>query len=869
MAQDLEEISSLIKSIKDDNLNNSSIFGALLNAISTKLDNMAEENETLDLMKVYLTEITSALKSEHDFTDERFKKLENVVSDFENKLSYDSGGGLTKTDIINFVTDIKEEFSALDGKIADIYNTYNPTNTIKEIKNLITGLPTVLKDEQRPQLQIIEQNIQLLSDTLVGQLSDYEKGITKTISEIKSQVKEFNNTEALQTSLFESMNDIHQHNEKKFQNLEKITSGFGASLFDMDQDIRAVLKALEQTGGTEAIKQSTENISAAVEKAMEAVSAGINGLKPEFEIIMDKNAQKVIDALENNASIENLRQYIEGLGLNMTGLEEKLTAYMTADAGLEIQQIKTELEQLREYVAALDAGLGEKLAAIVHGMSVDINLGETEQKLNQLLEQANSSPCFDAIEEKISQIAQEVSLVNTDLAQVLEGKYKKLYEEFEPLKNDIRNFFDSGCNGIITELKSLLMSGFTEDIIDEMKVQVNNVLNNSPMSIGPVMEVVGEINTKLDVMAISDETYFTEINDQLCTLLSNEHELSEVLRVVHGKIDLLMLNEEDDLAPQINEIKKLISEQRKILSSVMSKEKITEIEQRLDNVGSPNELHNVKESILGSIAAVFEQISFVEESEDIKDFVEEKTGEINQSLAHVTDQLKKLVTEDYSYTLQDVESDIAKLKMLLQQGSIESLPEDMSRIAQSIENLSSSLTQEQVCVLKDSFEKVNDDIMSISARTNKILINSDESGKILSNTLKQFDNVISNLESRIKNTLNERIEQKLERLNMMALEKARHDKVVHQVLSYLGEWVDNISDKLNEISKPRQAVSQEFDIEELYEKQQNRMDRLEKKLEQVLSMLEDDSVATRKLDKIERQVSKLSADVEKLAAYVD
>ncbi len=956
-----EDISSLIKSIRDDSLNNSNIFGALLNTISSKLDTLAEESETVDLVKIYLNDVTTMLKSEHDFTDERFKKLEDVVSNFENKLSFENAGTLTKVDIINFITDIKEEFSNLDGKIADIYTTFNPTDSIKEIKNLLTGLPAVLKDEQQPQLKIIEQNIQLLSDKLVAQLDDYEKGITNTVSEIKHHVKEFTNTEDMQTSLFESMSEVYLHSEKKleekFKALEKTTQGFGASLFDMDQDLRSMLKAINESDNSDALKplaKEIESIAAAVDAVKESVTECVKGLEgsgaayekilgaidanglnadrdfaeisdklgaleTDLKSVLDKNAQAVIESFEGidfgavtgalgehkifiNNVIESMRKYVEDIAQKLdsnsvgqlAAVEKKLTDFIDAATNvnlesdarlakseLELHQIKGELRKVLETIGELDGALTEKLAGIVHGMSVDINLGDTEAKLNALIEDVKNLSGGADLEEKIGRISQEVSLVNTDLVQVLEGKYKKLYEEFEPLKKDIRNFFDSGCNGVITELKSMLMSGFTEDIIDEMKVQVNNVMSRSPMSITPVMEAVDalklnimrsadkidDINSKLDLMAISDDTYFSEIGDQLNTLLADEHELSEVLRVVHGKIDLLMLHDDGDLSFRIDEIKKLINDQRKLLTSVISKEKVIEIEQRLDNVGSPGDFYNVKESILSSIATVFDQISFAEESEDIKDFVEEKTGEINETLVKVNDQLKKLVSEeDYSYTLQDVESDIAKLQLLLKQGSIENLSDDMSRITQSIDELSSSLTQEQMCVLKESFEKINEDIMSISTRTNKILINSDESGKILGNTLKQFDSVIANLETRIQSTLNERIEQKLERLDAMAVEKAQHDKVVHQVLNYLGEWVDNISDKLDGTGAKAEP---DIDIEELYERQQNRMDRLEKKLEAVLSAIENDERTARKLDKIERQISKLTGDVEKLAAYVD
>ena len=81
-------------------------------------------------------------------------------------------------------------------------------------------------------------------------------------------------------------------------------------------------------------------------------------------------------------------------------------------------------------------------------------------------------------------------------------------------------------------------------------------------------------------------------------------------------------------------------------------------------------IRDMKESIMAAVVTVFEQVSFTEESEDIKGFVEEKTDEINQNLALVTNQLKQITNSttdetDYTYSMQDIESDLAKLRLIL------------------------------------------------------------------------------------------------------------------------------------------------------------------------------------------------------------
>ena len=60
-------------------------------------------------------------------------------------------------------------------------------------------------------------------------------------------------------------------------------------------------------------------------------------------------------------------------------------------------------------------------------------------------------------------------------------------------------------------------------------------------------------------------------------------------------------------------------------------------------------------------------------------------------------------------------------------------------------------------------------------------------------------------------------------------------------------------------------------LEDKFEAQQERIDRLEMSLEKILTAVEDidDSKVNRKIDKIDKQLAKLSTNIEKLASYVD
>ena len=251
---------------------------------------------------------------------------------------------------------------------------------------------------------------------------------------------------------------------------------------------------------------------------------------------------------------------------------------------------------------------------------------------------------------------------------------------------------------------------------------------------------------------------------------------------------------------------------------------------------------------------------------------------------------------DYTYTLQDVESDIAKLRLAINNVSgadFTDISDEIKKIVDSVENLESNLTHEQILDLKNDVEKLNEDIISISSRTNKLLLNSDESYKALNDGLSNFSDIINKLDERLNyldNTaITERLERKIDDIQSMSTASANTDKVFNQVMTYLGEWIDTAGENINLITEKssqidyvkecieeiREALPHKElvlnELERRFEKQEERIDRLEMKIEKILSTIEekDDMVLNRKIEKLEKMLSKLGNNIEKLTSYVN
>jgi len=441
---------------------------------------------------------------------------------------------------------------------------------------------------------------------------------------------------------------------------------------------------------------------------------------------------------------------------------------------------------------------------------------------------------------------------------------------------------------------------------------IADTLNKNTETADKISEMISNLNSKVDILALQDDSEIREnISDIADTLNKNtetDNKISEMLEALHKKIDVLAAADDSELRTEISDVKDLIVEQRKYFEEFDNDKQAQEIETRLDNllaeinkIDLEKNAQDIKESVMSAIISVTDQISFVEETEEIKDFVEEKTNAINETLLDVKKQLNNIASSNsdmdfYSYTLQDVESDLAKLRLALNELSTSNSTDEVSvisrninRIAKSIEDLRSSLTKEQSDEMFSDFEKLNEDILSISARTNKLLLNSDESYRIISDSMDEFNKKTEYLRQQLDEINSKNLDVKLSQIDRKVNATMSSSKILENVMVYLGEWMDDTSELVNSIydkSSKTTSIQKAVDelkenlpqkqeliniIEEKFEEQQTRIDRLEKKLEKAITLLEEREADTtlKKFDEIEKQLSKLSGNIEKLTSYVD
>ena len=207
----------------------------------------------------------------------------------------------------------------------------------------------------------------------------------------------------------------------------------------------------------------------------------------------------------------------------------------------------------------------------------------------------------------------------------------------------------------------------------------------------------------------------------------------------------------------------------------------------------------------------------------------------------------------------------------------------------SIEFLNNPLTQDEFRDLKCNMTNLQEELK----RTSMV---SGESYSAISNDLEGFSNVLTN-----------QVVNKVDNIIGMLEKTAEYDKVMKQVLLYMGEWIDSASESMNKITAHSDYIKEAVDavkdempqrheidrlLEERLETQKDKMksmeriitkigdinervdkriDRIESALDRVLSVVEDMETTdiTRRIDRLEKQMSKLGLNVEKIASYVD
>lgn len=849
-----EYISDLAKDIKTNiNENIQAKHDEIKSMLAVAINNKEIINAINDLKKLFKTKAKQLVENPEEpdsiETDEDFEnnEIEKVFEESKND---------------KIIAEIKEDFSNFTKMISQLSGENSEIiSVLNSIKDKIDTITVIKKERELTETDLNED----------ADIQDFDIDIDDDDSQDIKAESDFEE-EAF-------------HNEDETNNEDEII--VGSENFDF-------LKAFDL------LKQDINNLRADIERVLpQQNKSSIPSLGNDNLLLSLNNKIELLAKTLNRNWLEEVKEYIESSDIHsmLEEINSKIDILTLSDNSEWISEIKQALDQLNGNEEAGDSKLHSMLSLIsekIDILAASDNYDLIEDVRDEILDALqNIQPKSDNSEIK-------------DLINSLDAKIDILADTDSTIQlSDLRVAIDS-----IEDKIDAALAGEDSAEIDDIKTTLKTIENeinklNSEQAVqgSEYSEIFDTIKDSLDVIEYKIESGETEEN--IKKLSETDAKITSMLELLNHKIDIISSSEDSlNAAEDIEDVKQLILAQTDYIERFERNSKtdavkkclkeLTEEVNYLSSNSNTNSkqvqkaMKDMKESIMAAVVTIFEQVSFVEETEDIKDFVEEKTDVINQNLIEVTKQLKQITSStedtDYNYSMQDIESDLAKLRLALnelQNNSIESQSSELSNISDTLYKITSSVEELQNSMTQDDIKDLKYDINN-------------------------------GLEGIGKNLTNQ-ISRKVDKVTKLLEKSSDSDKVMRQALIYMGEWIDSASESMNKISTNSDEIvdvksaiedlkssmpehkeiltslEEKFDeqqerlsyfekqisklgtLEDRFDEQQERIDRLEMTIEKVLSAVEDidDSRVTRKIDKIDKQLAKLSSNIEKLASYVD
>ena len=908
-----------------------------LGYISTNLTDLKEnQNNSRKEILENLEEKISEIKTEFslvktDVVNALTENGENLVKEFEgvksaldkfSELDFEKFTDEMKNQIQlsypNLIAEIKDELS----QGADTYGKIEAS--YKDIVARVSGLETSVSD-------FTEENFELVKN-VINKIDANVSAVLEKNNEISENWK----------STIEELNNQIRENQKEYEHslvnlLEQVEGTLDEKLLTNQKDLQEWISGiLENNEIVQILKDNSQETFDRLEALKMQVEEGF---------VMNDSSQRVVESVK-----KVLGETIDTLNEKFTSLDQKVDVIAMADntelfdaidessekINSILNSVKTELDGVSVALAAKDYEVVVKDCENIqfsleqlHSKIDAIALNGSEEKMDYV-----SVACKN-IQDLLGEVQKKVASLEDDNA----NKISAFTEKFEKSLTDLNTKVDVLAMADNSELEDLVATS-TQKLQDSVtdlhtKVDVLAMADNSELedlisdSSQNLSDRIDELHSKVDILAADDNSYLEESIDDIrdliqeqqslfSTLDNSDDKIAKMLELLQDKVEALANTDVSEIKDEIHSIKDLIEYQKEYFEKYTDDEKsqeisshlqtligdISKIEKNVSEIDLEKNSQDIKDSVMTAILSAMDQVSFVEETEEIKDFVEEKTNAINETLLDVKKQLTNISNagnsdmDFYSYSLQDVESDLAKLRLTLNELSANPSSNDevgvisanIGRMAKSIEQLQADLKNKEADgALQTDFEKLKEDILSLSVRTNKILLNSDNSQKFITDTLDDFTQKTTNLQDKLEDLANNKLDARLSVIENTVKENASTSNRLQSVMTYLGEWMDGTTEAISNIQEttaqastvtemietlkseiPNQAEILEA-VEVKFEEQQAKIDNLEQKLEKVLEKLSalDENVINTKIDKLDEKLDRLSMNIEKLTAYVD
>lgn len=779
--------------------------------------------------------------------------------------------------------------------MTELENLESLNNKFDEVKDIVSEMKNdmMTSEDCNNQFYSVLQNI----DNILTTLSNLNTEASKPSDEYT----------ILQTNILEVKKELSKMN----QNVDDV---FNKELKELVSKLTEKVNRLEILTNNAGIDQEVvKNLTCAIEKNLSAT------FRDTSETIYNQSM----------LSSEALRKDVAGVNENMKECTEYLEKAVQAVSNDAVQHISDDLTVLGTTVEKTTDNLKRSVIDIFSRIQYAVEnskvLSNSENGTVAQSDMGNVAENFEMLKTGIYNLnantEQRISKLN-HLVEELEI-FNKL-EKFSQLNDlpaigELKRTLQSSINRIVEEYSYTLQTSQNRDELNKATQSFRKDVYNSIMSmLGNVSEFLMDDESKEK----QRKNYFETFSEKLDELTS----VTELNNSGYSNIQI----ELDDIRGKCVDIAELVKDTTKRLGSknLSLEEVLSGIKSNLDEMHSNANVIKSQGEELGDVVRECTK-SIIETSAPDRNNIKDMLVDIKKNISILQSGDEET---DYTYSMQDIESDVAKIRIYLndltQNGvSVNSAEfiEELNSIVVMVDSMKQQMNKIDECDISDTMSKIKEDVTSISTRVNKLLLTSDNSYNMIEGALNEFKILSEEIDNQIKSMANSNkfssLEESMTAVKVALSESNNYNSIINQSLIMLAEWVDNAGEtitniyenqsKLNSIDEIKLLITgakasivessdtvvasvkemletlvpQQVDYSQelatlgsrlaeqsvLIEKQEEKLNKLDEKLTMVLELTakSDVNVLADKIDDIDVKIEKLSKSFEKLTAFVN
>ncbi len=652
-----------------------------LDTINGNVNSVISAISIIDNKYKDLTGLISVVQNKENAFQEALVEVRNLTNSM-NSIKETINVLNPKQDLAAFGAEIKQNIENIKYEIQKIINTAGDAGVQTEVYNLTTNVNTV------------SNNVQNLSTSVIG-TKDEVRNLTSTVQNLGSELKDVHNL--INDEILYKSHQRQAEYEKYLNSAKEDMQTLLAGLTQFKKDLSAINEGNIQILQEPIVKAMDKLKNQDIGKEIKELSDNLRDVALEIQSSI-QNMQANLNDLNSVSSMQILTQMSEAL----PSISDKLEIFRTH----VVAENSANLGEIRNTFSQVVLDLKEHLKNTVDKIQDDtktINI-ETLDTLKLDLQRL-SDHLIDSVENINDRVQkefvnfkvdfQEFSIKHTDNIEKVSDKLSSLEVELENFSNDTIDKLNATLNSsnahaqdVLNEIKSDILEGIlnvdksNKTSMTQFEMKLDKLLDNYiGADLDNIIEKKSLRETVVDIENKIDRTNLQQIH--------NAKELLEEIQATTSNLAMKISNIEESknmtslmgAISKISEKLQVIEEENVELSDEFQTTK-EHIEQKLkDNVqkisallDKPQDNTNLEKqnSNIDNLSAKVQE--YLSNFEYLKGNISQEIKEnLASEFSKIENSIRRIRTLDdnsnYSYTLEDVESDLAKLRLSVEKNA--------------------------------------------------------------------------------------------------------------------------------------------------------------------------------------------------------